>query len=41
MPPVQGQPAGTQLDEDVRQRVPGEEHTEAAAERVRRTEKDF
>ena len=30
-----------QLHQDVRQRVPGEEHTEAAAERVRRTEKDF
>ena len=40
MPSVQGEPPSAQLDEDVRQRVPGKKHPSTAAERVRRAEED-
>ena len=40
MPSVQGEPPSAQLDEDVRQRVPGKKHPSTAAERVRRAEEN-
>ena len=40
MPSVQGEPPSAQLDEDVRQRVPGKKHPSTASERVRRAEEN-
>ena len=40
MPSVQGEPPSAQLNEDVRQRVPGKKHPSPASERVRRAEEN-
>ena len=40
MPSVQGEPPSAQLNEDVRQRVPGKKHPSTVAERVRRAEEN-